>query len=365
MLKSDFLDNDINIQYLGMLNGANLIPIDLTVIKILLEKNVIVLDETHRVFGSSSITLTFPIVFNSYCYKLHPNFKKELFSLLSLKVLVESDPLHAFEEIDNTLNAFFDKEEKIKYLKTEYSRIYKGFNYQDHLLFTEEGYQGMTYDQYATLSFDVSPLFIVKYLTTSYTATFKQFITKHEDKSSQNHLLNDFFTFILTENMESTEDEIFDLIEEYKKLYETTALLELIKDKISNLNSNEVKSQLSLKSLLKEDKYNWLIDRLVKEELIDNDFKILSQKQKGFTELKLVSALGFLIDKNKHHYVNNKFEKLTDVLICKAITSTFKISEKHKELSTSTFSHHKKNTFKEYPNDTHLDLLHFMDFSIK
>ncbi|WP_336128366.1 hypothetical protein [Mesoflavibacter sp. CH_XMU1422-2] len=334
MLKCDFLDNDIDIKYLGMLNGANLIPIDLTVIKILLEKNVIVLDETHRVFGSSSISFTFPIVFNSYCYKLHPNFKKELFSLLSLKVLVESDPLHAFEEIDNTLNAFFDKEEKIKYLKTEYSRIYKGVNYQDHLLFTEEGYHGMTYDQYATLSFDVSPLFIVKYLTTSYTATFKQFITKHEDKSSQNHLLNDFFTFILTENMESTEDEIFDLIEEYKKLYETTALLELIKDKISNLNSNDINQNLSALEIAYYAYYHTASNTSFTKEVFPSEkgYKELSEKF-GANWKNIQQNYNEIYGREYERLKKNRYKKIENILSLLTIKEVRELAEKEINIS--------------------------------
>lgn len=140
--------------------------------------------------------------------------------------------------------------------------------------------------------------------------------------------------------------------------------IEFLEIQISDKNKyNQEISDLSLKTVLNENMYNWLMNKLIEESLIDSNFKILPQKLKGFKELKFASALGYLIDKNKSVYVKSDYESLlTDSLICKTITSTFKFSGKYKKgLSAASYSNHKLNTFNLYPEDQHLDLLHFID----
>ncbi|WP_370227189.1 hypothetical protein [Mesoflavibacter sp.] len=377
MINRDFLKNDLKISYWGVFKNNNIDILNSSVIQLLIEKKVIILRENVTRWGGNSKDLKIPILYKNSLYELHPKFKNELILLFKLKVKNDVNLLYSFGKINNTLNAFFDNQDKLKYLKTEYARIYQSISYDEHLLLLgkgfrelsydkyyhllEEGYRELTYDKYLVSALGTAPSFIKLFLTDS--INYKKLTEDHDNNMSKNLLMYDLFSCLLSGNTEVIEQLVFDLIEEFKCLYKKTSLLGFIKDKIKNLDTNHVNPDLNLNNILKDSMYNWLMNKLIEESLIDSNFKILPQKLKGFRELKFASAIGFLIDKNKSVYVKSDYESfLTDSFICKVITSTFKFSHKYKKgLSAASYSGHKLRTFNLYPDDLHLDLLHFID----
>jgi len=107
-------------------------------------------------------------------------------------------------------------------------------------------------------------------------------------------------------------------------------------------------------------KYDPFIKKLETEGIIDSNFNILPQEDKGFTHLRMKACIGFLLVQKGYLKFRKNSNRFIDKDLCEALNNTFP----ENNLSTSNYSDAKKQFIIGFNDknffDTHLNKLHFI-----
>ncbi|MCK0114981.1 hypothetical protein [Gelidibacter sp. F63206] len=314
-------------KFLGILRGRNFNFINNQLIEDLIKNEVIF--EDHLDYGepdSCPMHLCAFIYFNNKVFQLNEVVLEEIYSILKYYVEKEADFQYGLQPIFYKLNSIIDKDKKIKYLKKTYEKIYPK-DWQTYSMYLGSGSNGIkSWKEWTFLSIEESPNLLKHFLTLPELSvpfeTTEEALSLIESLHVCYHFMN-----VANENRENLDlDGFFNLLEEWKTLFEKENQLQTILNKIHELeaDSNIAKNKLhatikpkrnipdvslevpiSLQTIFDNDKlYATTIEKFIKEELFQvngNRYKLLKPKgENNLSDIRWACAVGMKLKENNY-----------------------------------------------------------------
>ncbi|MDO7138277.1 hypothetical protein [Algibacter lectus] len=380
------------IKYFSVLKGVSLNKLDQNVVEVLLDKNIIIQNESpiyDSASGNDEILDFCELSFNSNSYGTSQDLLDEMYAVL--EYIIENGFADHYLGVDEDFyfgsgnysdlfnvqfqsKAFLDVKERIGFLKRSYSEFYPKDNIDEHLIYNNENLLFPDWRSYFGYLISNFAELVKLYLTCDPKVTWTT--TVIGDGKNKRDAIDDIQSFLLaglTENKKQFEEYgINGFLRIWRRVHENKVLLGYIIDEIKRLeknnytkqktkskvetnkkNSNSIikknvidYSSLKMIDLFRDSAvYDEFIKKLKFEEIIDKDFNLL--KKEGCLDIKLLCAIGFFIIKKG--YIKDKAEKpsfykgerfIDKVLVCMLNNTINGV-----KISGANYSKHRQNTF--------------------
>lgn len=335
--------------------------------------------------------------FEDNFYELTDEFIDELFNVC--KHYVENVSNYMIEnEINNyyyEIKKYLNKKEKIKFLEKKYQEVFPNDNLEDFAIFRKEDFttfndankdqdiycDDKNWREYFESNLIDFPQIARLYLTlTPLDSNFDKvsYFFSRVDNLSSDKIYDNKYPFYLkiarTILGPYIDKNFIRFIDLWKSFYVKNSVLNLISIKIKEIekginkrtqNDTTPSYLMSLKEWFsKEKNYELFIKKLIKDGIIDLDFNILIQEDKGFKPLRMKAGIGYLLLKNNWLKTNENGKPISQKTLCELLNNTF--TDVNCDLSESNYCAAKKTfdkmsiPFNKNYKDCHLDKLHFI-----
>lgn len=351
----DEYSESLNLEFYGILKDLDLSLINRGTIDLLLEKKIItVYSDNYQTANSKKMGVF--IYFDMLIYKISDAVFNEIYSIVDLIIRQgEEDSIECdIDDIKFSLKRYLSTKDKITFLTDKYAEIFPadvsyGIYIQDDIYAKKIlDSQGLSYSKYNTWK----GVFFNAVIGSD---IWLWYLTENIENLNDNE--NPFWYKIML-NISHLKPELSALLNKWEDFYIRKSVLGFVTEQINILKdkTDNTSDQSGLKSIMEPSIYNNFIKSLKDHDLITENLEIVIQPWKGFTELKMVSCIGWALNKNPKGRHNLKItqKELTDKL-----NKTFSLKDKLSEASYSNskknFNINLQNTHKDY-----LDELHFL-----
>lgn len=284
------------LKFKGKLFGLKLAPMDDSIISVLENQGIIFKSpwEINRQF-EESYSFSFPQSRNSVLFMYTESLVEELVLEVREFVLLKSRQEYApiLKDILFQMEAYLDDDAKIKFLKTKYQELYYE-DWVDYFILNETIFKQNS-EVLSSLMYDLSEDNVL----------IKSYLCYQSNPLLIFQLDNVDYTFLDDFSWVNNHKNI--LIDQLVDNAKINIILTKLIDKINELGSfhgklpKKIKRPETLKELfLNKIEYDVIIKKLVDNEIIDNNFTIIRQQFKGFSSLRVIAMIGWLLKKKKY-----------------------------------------------------------------
>lgn len=358
-------------KFLGALNGYDISFLNKNLIDILIENNVII--EENLIISdikpdSCPTYLRNLNYFNDRYYTLNQKVLEEIFSILKIHIEIHADPNTYLDPIFWKLDSIIDRDKKVRFLKKYYKKIYPKA-WQTYAMFIGEGDNGIeTWKEWVYFNLGESPLLSIYLKLEQLELPVGK--TEHDKTMYSIDVYHSLMSLAGKNKSILEEDGFYDLLDDWTEFYEKEYTLNLILQKIQELESSNIealnpplKQQSNIKChpetlrelFINKQHYLEIIESLKKEDIVNEDLVVLRQEFPEFTVKRVIACIGWFLKKEGY------LHRTTAINLCNALSNTFKES-----LSPAAYSAAKIDFEKQHLSRTHLssqdylDLLHFI-----